>query len=106
MGRVRRGLVHSLPYPSRSTAFSSLVTPSFSPSFTAGGTLRRRKERRDKGHDGRPLVTFVAPCFRVSVSPVLQPPLRYGPILPVSSVHPSPYGSLREVNGTRWEDGA
>ena len=26
MGRVRRGLVHSLPYPSRSTAFSSLVT--------------------------------------------------------------------------------
>lgn len=23
------------------------------------------------------------------------------PILPVSSVHPSPYGSLREVNGCR-----
>lgn len=37
---------------------------------------------------------------------VPQPPLRYGPILPVSSVHPSPVGSLREVNGTRWEDGA
>ena len=43
---------------------------------------------------------------RHSVTPGSSPSCPYGPILPVSSVHPSPVGSLREVNGTRWEDGA